>query len=312
MSADKQRILVIKHSALGDFIQAMGPFAAIRAHHPAARITLLTTKPFVALAQACPYFDDVWTDSRPKVWEVAALMKLRRMLRSVKFDMVYDLQTSDRSSTYFHLMGDPPWSGIAHGCAYPHDNPDRDKMHTLDRQAEQLAMAGISPTPPPDLSWLRADLTRFNLPLRYALLVPGGAAHRPAKRWPSDRFAALGTQLSAQGITPVLLGTHMDGDAIRVITGNCPTALSLATRTDFADITELARHALAAVGNDTGPMHLIAAAGCPSLVLFSAESDPALCAPRGAVGVLQAEDLAQMPLERVAEALRQRMAPLHG
>ncbi|HAK62204.1 MAG TPA: ADP-heptose--LPS heptosyltransferase, partial [Alphaproteobacteria bacterium] len=41
----KQRILVIKLGALGDFILAMGPFKAIRHHHAGAHITLLTTPP---------------------------------------------------------------------------------------------------------------------------------------------------------------------------------------------------------------------------------------------------------------------------
>ena len=45
------RILIIKLGALGDFAQAFGPFAAIRAHHPAAEITLLTTPPFAPLAR---------------------------------------------------------------------------------------------------------------------------------------------------------------------------------------------------------------------------------------------------------------------
>ena len=47
-----RRVLVIKLGALGDFVQGFGPFAAIRAHHPTAHITLLTTRPFAALAEA--------------------------------------------------------------------------------------------------------------------------------------------------------------------------------------------------------------------------------------------------------------------
>ena len=58
------RLLVIKLGALGDFVQAMGPAAAIRAHHPDAEITLLTTAPFAELARAAPYFDRVWIDER--------------------------------------------------------------------------------------------------------------------------------------------------------------------------------------------------------------------------------------------------------
>ncbi|SVC64277.1 uncharacterized protein METZ01_LOCUS317131, partial [marine metagenome] len=49
-------ILVIKLGALGDFIQACGPFKAIREHHSGAKITLLTTKPFASIAVASNYF----------------------------------------------------------------------------------------------------------------------------------------------------------------------------------------------------------------------------------------------------------------
>ncbi len=41
-----ERILVIKHGALGDFLLATGAFQAIRRHHANAEITLLTTRPY--------------------------------------------------------------------------------------------------------------------------------------------------------------------------------------------------------------------------------------------------------------------------
>jgi ADP-heptose:LPS heptosyltransferase len=290
----------------------MGPFAAIRAHNADAKITLLTTKPFVALAEQCPYFDDVWIDSHPRPWEVAGLMRLRKKLRSVKFDMVYDLETSDRSSSYFHLMGDPPWSGTANNCSHPHANPDRDQMHIVDRQAEQLAMAGIETTPPADLSWIRADAGRFFLPARYALIVPGSAPHRPSKRWPADRFASVANYLATRGVTPVLLGTRDDEDQIKAVVNDSPAALSLCGRTDFMDIVALARDAAGAVGNDNGPMQFIAAAGCPSIVLFSADSDPALCAPRGLVAVLRKDDLSSLDVDCVLAALREGAASLRN
>jgi ADP-heptose:LPS heptosyltransferase len=304
------RILVIKLSALGDFVQAMGPFAAIRGRHPDARITLLTTKPYVELAEQSPYFDEIWVDSRPRPWEVAGVMRLRRMLRSAKFDMVYDLQTSERSTTYYRIMGSPNWSGIATDCSHEHANPDRDLMHTIDRQAEQLSMAGIPTTPLPDLSWVSADVARFRMPERFVLLVPGGAPHRPAKRWPAQLYAELGNALAEQGAVPVILGTHHDAEQIEPIIAACPHAMSLSGQTSFADIAVLARAAAGAVGNDTGPMHLIAASGCPSVVLFSAESDPSLCAPRGLVTVLQAPDLAELALPTVLAALSEGPAAL--
>lgn len=296
-------VLVIKLGALGDFVQATGPFAAIRRHHPDDRITLLTTRPFAAFAHASPWFDAVWTDARPRLWDVAGWLALRRRLRRGGFAMVYDLQTSDRSAWYYRLMGRPPWSGIAAGCSHPHANPGRDAMHTLDRQAEQLRMAGIAAVPPPDLSWVRADVGRFALPDRYALLVAGGAPHRPAKRWPADRFAELATRLADAGVTPVLLGTASEAAELQRIAAACPAARSLAGATDLADLVVLARHAVAAIGNDTGPMHVAAAANCPSLVLFSAESDPTLCAPRGRVAVLRRDRLSDLGVEAVAATL---------
>ena len=268
------RILVIKLSALGDFVQAMGPFAAIRAHHKGAHITLLTTAPYADFARAGPWFDEVWVDARPKFWQLDAMLALRRRLIAGRFAMVYDLQTSDRSGWYFRLMGRPNWSGIAPGCSHPDSNPEREHIHTIERQAIQLRLAGIPDTPPPDLSWVTADVARFALPARYALLVPGGAPHRPAKRWPVEHYVALAKSLAGRGIAPVLIGTREDAGPIAGIDGAVIEARSLLGRTGFADIAALARHAVAAVGNDSGPMHLIAAANCPSVVLFSAASDP--------------------------------------
>lgn len=301
------RILVIKLSALGDFVQAFGPFAAIRAHHPHSRITLLTTKPFAELAAASPYFDEVWIDDKPKIFQIKALRALSRRLRQGGFSRVYDLQTSDRSTSYYRLMGgrrsQVEWSGIVRRNALFHDNPFRDTMHTVERQTEQLSLAGIPLVPPPDLAWAEADIGRFRLGERFVLMVPGGAPHRPAKRWPALSFAALGRRLAEQGWSPVLLGTAKESAALAEIVQACPSAVDLSGQTDFRDILALGRRASAAIGNDTGPMHLAAAAGCPAVVLFSAESDPTLCAPRGKVTVLRRDDLAQLTVGEVDDAL---------
>lgn len=309
-SAAGGRILVIKLGALGDVVLALGPFAAIRRHHADSHITLLTTPPFAGFLRASGYFDTVWAEGRPRLCDVGQWLALRRALRAGRFDRVYDLQTSDRSGWYFRLMGPgrrPEWSGIVRGCSHPHANARRDLMHTVERQAEQLAMAGIAVTPPADLSWVEADVSRFALPGRYVLLVPGGASHRPAKRWPADRYGALAARLASRGLVPVILGGPDEtglGAAVRAL---CPAAVDLAGQTTLAEIAVLARSAAAAVGNDTGPMHLIAAAGCPSLVLFSAESDPALTAPRGpAVTVLRRPSLADLAVADVEAALTMR------
>jgi len=303
------RVLVIKLGALGDVVQALAPFAAIRAHHAGAHITLLTTGPFTTFAEACGSFDEVWTDNRPKAGEIGKWRALRRRLRGAAFSRVYDLQTSDRSSFYFRLFWPgpwPEWSGIARGCSHPHGDPNRDTMHTVERQAEQLRMAGVADIPPVDLSWADADISRFGLSVPYVLLVPGGAAHRPAKRWPKDRYATLASELAGQGIGSVILGGEDERAVANEIATTSPKTLNLSGQTDLFDIAALARNARGAIGNDTGPMHLIAAAGCPSVVLYSYDSDPALCAQRGTrVTILRRPILDDLAAEEVQTALDQ-------
>ncbi len=303
--------LVIKLGALGDFVQALGPFAAIRNHHPGQRITLLTTEPFAEFARALGLFDEVWTGGRPGALDVRGWLGLRRRLLGGNFGRVYDLQTSDRSSFYYRLFWPgpaPEWSGIAKGCSHPHVNPDRDSMHTVERQAEQLAMAGIGEYvktgPDQDFSWATADISRFGLGERYALLVPGGALHRPAKRWPAEHFGAVAWALAEKGVEPVLIGSAVEAGVMADIKAHCPEARDLAGQTTLLELAALGRGAAAAVGNDTGPMHLIAAVGCKSVVLYSNESDPALCGQRGpAVTILRRDRLADLSAAEVLDGL---------
>ncbi|HEY9217708.1 MAG TPA: lipopolysaccharide heptosyltransferase family protein, partial [Phenylobacterium sp.] len=181
------KILVIKLSALGDFVLALAAMRRIREAHPDAHITLLTTPPFEGLAKACPYFDAVESDGRPR--GLGEWLSLLIRLRRARYDRVYDLQTSSRSSLIFYglLPFAPQWSGIALGASHPHRNRRRNHMHTLERQADQLMEAGIWPdapteplsAPPPDVSWV-ADTVETPRPgsgvaRPIVLLVPGGS-----------------------------------------------------------------------------------------------------------------------------------------
>jgi ADP-heptose:LPS heptosyltransferase len=303
--ASVQRILVIKLGALGDFVLALGPCAAIRNHHPHAHIILLTTAPYLDFADASKYFDEVWIDDRMPWWRLDCWLALRRRLNGVGFDRVYDLQTSDRSGWYFRLIGrNTEWSGIVAGCSHLHDNPDRDRMHTLERQAEQLAIAGIETVPPPELVWVTAEIDQFEIGTSSVLIAPGGAPHRLGKRWPASSYLALARALVEAGYQPVLIGTSSELEVSQFIVAGCDGVKDLTGQTTLLEIAELTRVASAAVGNDTGPMHIAAVAGCRSVVLFSSDSDPALTAPRGkGVTVLRQETLADLPVDDVLAAL---------
>jgi ADP-heptose:LPS heptosyltransferase len=312
-------ILVIKLSALGDFVQAFGAFARIRGAHPDARITLLTTPPYAALAAASPYFDQVADDGRPG--SLAGAVALIGRLRRQRLTRVYDLQGNNRTNLLFQALRPwpPVWSGVALGCALPHRNPDRMLMHTLERQAQQLSDAGIWPdapteagqAPAPDVAWMLklpavAPTEALGASRPVALLIPGAAPHRPAKRWPAPCYADLARRLQALGFAVQLIGGPGEADLGKAIESEAPDVLNLIGRTDLAGLVALGANAALAVGNDTGPTHLVAAAGAPTVALFSSDSDPALCAPRGRVTVLAQSNLADLSVETVmATALTQ-------
>lgn len=301
---DPQKLLVIKLGALGDIVQAFGPLAAIRRHHPRAHLTVLTTAPYESLMRACPYVDDVMIDTRPRAADFTAWWRLWRALQARRFERVYDLQNNDRTALYLRLLAGADSVGAARGATIRNAAPDRTAGHAFDGHAQTLALAGIADVRLDDLSWMTADLAGFALPPRFVLLVPGAAPSRPRKRWPPAHYAALAHDLDAAGLAPVIIGTAADADAAAVIVQSCPAAIDLCGRTDLSALPMLARAAVAAVGNDTGPMHMIAAAGCPALVLFSHDSDPARHAPRGRdVQTLRVADLADLPVAAVWRAL---------
>jgi len=290
-------ILVIKHGAFGDVVLAFRAFAGIRRAHPRAHITLLTTAPFVPLMTRSPWFDHIEVDNRLPLWHIPAVRRLRRQLRG--YDMVYDLQTSSRSSRYFLLAGRPAWSGIAKGCAFPHNNPVRRTMHTRERIAEQLAIAGIKDLPEPDLAWLtNTDISRHRLPAHFALLVPGASVRRPEKRWPLSKFKALADGLALPRVVVGGPDEQMPDDV---------SGVNLIGQTSLLELAAITARASLAIGNDTGPMHLAAALGVPSVVLFSHASDPALAAPRyphgGRPTILRAPSLADLPVAQVLSSL---------
>ncbi len=308
----QDNILVIKLGALGDFIQALGPMAAIRAHHPHDTITLLTTPPFEALARDCGYADNVWARTRPKWHDIKGWLNLRKDLNGGKFKRVYDLQNNDRTALYFKLFKPvPEWSGAAPGASLRNASPDRSIGKAFYGHVQTLAIAGITGIVPDTLSWMKGRTDFPGLRAPYILIVPGGSPKHPEKRWPPSYFAALCAKAAAAGYQPVILGAKAEEGIAAEIAASAPGALNLAGQTGFYDIAALARGAAAALGNDTGPMHIIAPTGCKSIVLFSAVSQPNRHAPLGAhVATIQEADLKKLSADAVWSVLKDQLASL--
>tara|TARA_R110000868_G_scaffold218576_2_gene469084 strand:+ start:13661 stop:14572 length:912 start_codon:yes stop_codon:yes gene_type:complete len=277
-----EKILVIKLGALGDFVQATGAFSAIRQHHADAEITLLTTKGMMPFAKDNPNFDKIHIDTRQKLYNLSYLKRLMGMLRG--YDMVYDLQTNDRTNfAYYFLAGRPAWCGIAPCCTYKQVNPLRGQMHTLDRLADQLKVAGVENMDAPNLLYAAKDsaeiVREYGLDLsKLILLVPGGSAHRPEKRW--SYFAELSDALMAKGYQTVLVGAGAEESLLNEIEKKC-AAINLCNKTSIGELIDLSSKAAFVIGNDTGPTHIAVASGAKGAVLFGSASNPKRCAPRG-------------------------------
>lgn len=312
-SPPHRKILIIKLGALGDFIQALGPMASIRRHHPHAHITLLTTSPFVSFGLACGYVDQVWTDTRPKWHELKDWIMLRRKLKDGQFDRVYDLQNNDRTALYLKLIGaqQVEWVGAAPGASHRNDSTARTQGTGLAGHIDTLARVGIDDIEVDDLRWVAGDFAHFiqheGLKKPYILLVPGSAPTRPEKRWPAENYAQLARIIDGWGYQPVIIGTQSEQDIAARICALHPATLNLTGKTALFDLTVLARYAAGAIGNDTGPMHLIAPTGCPSLILFSRHSNPARHAPSGPqVKVHQVDELKDLKVEVVEKLIGNR------
>lgn len=298
-------ILIIKLGALGDIIQSLGPMKAIRRHHPDARITVLTTKIYADLIRASGYADDVRIDARPKWHQVKEWFALSRMLNSGHFTRVYDLQNNDRTAMYFRLFKTKPeWVGVAKGASHRNTSPARTAGQAFDGHVQTLGLAGIHDITFDRMEWMGGDIAHMGVQAPYILIVPGSAPTRPEKRWPASSYGALCDALSTRGIQPVLIGTKNESTVMDDIIKICPGALNLAGKTNFMDIAALARGAAGAIGNDTGPMHIIAPTGCPSVILFSRFSNPTRHAPKGdALHIMQSDDLASMTVDDVLKKI---------
>lgn len=305
--ANPEKICVVKLGALGDFIQALGPMKAIRAHHANAHITLITTNPFKSFGEKCGYFDATWIDSKPKLHQPAKWLTLRKKLISAQFDRVYDLQNNDRTELYFRLYPKskrPEWVGAARGASHENSSPERIAGHAFEGHKMTLARAGIENIDIDTLDWLKQADNKFNLPSPYILFIPGSAPQHPQKRWPAENYAALATRLAQKKITSVLLGTNAEKEVTEKIAADAQHAIQLTGKTSLFDIAALAHNAYAAVGNDTGPMHMISATGCKTLTLFSSHSNPLRHAPKGLnAHVLQESNLKILDVEKVEKKL---------
>lgn len=277
----EEKILIIKFGGLGDIILSLDAIFSIYCHHKNNKIVLITEKPFKSIFTKTGFFEEVLIIKR-SLFYLFDIRQIRKKTISYNFSHVYDLQTSRRSSyylKYFFKRGSIT-NGIGKYAKLNHLNPRRNFMHTIDRQKEQMELSNIKFSLMDNYDWLCDK--NIDIPTsKFALIVPGGSKRRPYKRIPKLIYEKIIKFLLKKKIKPILIGSLDDRKICSQLSLISKEILNLCTLTSISQIFFLAKHSSFSVGNDTGPMHIIARANKKTVVFFTKFSDPKLCKPTG-------------------------------
>ena len=285
-----KNILVIKMSALGDIIHALPTLHALRMLYPDARISWLVEPQFASVLPDAPYIDEKIIFHKNTLKKQGFFQKLRHLralgksLKNRHFDLVIDLQGLAKSSLIALLSGCKNRIGyceMREGSSFitrPISGLHA-KGHIVERYLDvarylgATVEKGVFPLPAvfEDAS-VDGLLSEGFVHGPYAVIFPG--AGWQTKEWDVDRYAQLARLLIEEGIYVVVSGGPPDaekGEKIKKLV-NSEKLLNIVGRTDVPDIFALVRGALFCVGGDTGPLHIAAAVGTPTVSLFGPSS----------------------------------------
>ena len=295
------RILFISSTRIGDAVLSTGLLDHLMRAHPEARFTIVCGRVAEGVFRRMPRLDRLIAVEKRRYslhW-----LEIWGQLATTRWDLVVDL----RASAISWLLWTRRRAVIQGG---------RRPGHRLTHLA---ALLGVEPPPLPVIWTAPEDTARAAalLPEGQPWLVLGPTANWHRKVWPAARFAELALSLTApDGALPgagiAILGGPGDQErsmATPVLTA-LPQALDLVGKLDLPEVAAVMARAAIFIGNDSGLMHLAAAAGAPTLGLFgptpSDEYGPAGPKARavladGPPGQGAMEDL---PVARVLEAAK--------
>lgn len=267
-----RRILCITLSCVGDVVMSTPVLQALHERYPYARIDVVADSRASQLLSRCSYVGEILHKDKKTLFRGA--FGLLKRLRGRRYDLIVDLRTDGLT---WLLRSD---NKLTKRRARPYGNHSVERMMGVIR-----SLHGEAPIPPACV-WLEESDRRYagerlaRLPqgLRLAL-APGSAGARDRKAWPADNYAALANALQDQFSAVILAG----GPDERSLTDAIAEKLTLpyidATDTNLIQLAALLERCSLFVGSDSGPGHIAAAVGVPTLTLFG--RDHRDCLPWG-------------------------------
>ena len=294
-----RRVCLIKPSSLGDVVHALPVLASLKAAWPSARFSWVINKGLRSLVEGHPLLDEVIPFDRPAMrFSPAGIVRLGRFLADLharKFDLAIDLQGLFRSGVMARATGAPVRVGLAEAREgatrfYTHAIPtttDSGDVHAVDRLLLVAHALGGSTAParfdPPiaeaDHRWAAGVLEGVRGPR----LVLNVGARWLTKRWPPSSFAAVARRAVEElGAGLVAVGAAEDRGLVDELLGAIAPlpCLDLCGATSLPRLAAVAAAADLFLSNDTGPLHLAAAAGGRVLGVYTC-TEPARTGPYG-------------------------------
>lgn len=284
----EQRFLVVRLGSLGDIVHTFPAAAALRESFPGAEIVWLTHPRWKLLVESASVASQVWTvDTR----SMSSIRETRARLRAAPWTASIDYQGLWKSAALPFLGGVKKRIGFSSQTIREFGVPilytDRvgvNSRHICEQNGELSLRAGARKPTAPFTMTLPGDAAQkaaAHLSTRgierYVVLSPGGGWR--SKCWPADRFGSLCQGISKRlGLRCVLNGGPEDDELLAAVRAASGDADPLPYRGELGELMALLRGALCVVAGDTGPLHLAAALGKPSVALFG-PTDPARNGP---------------------------------
>jgi len=304
-------ILIIKHGALGDLIQITNALKSIRHKYPESKITLLTDIKFKFFSDRIIFIDEIIYENRPSFLRIDEWLTIILKIARRNFNIVFDLQNSDRTSVYYFFIrlfnSKVIWSGNRKGGKYKYHPKNFESVPIKDRIKNQLALMNIEIYDNPDISWM-LNKNIINLPNNdFVILLPGSSLEHKHKRWPAEKFAELANHLNERNIDSIILGqSHSEGEELKKIKLLAPKIIDFSNQ-DLDCLATTASKAIGAIGNDTGPTFIAAAVGCPITWLLSSHTDPNITQLLGSkVNTLKKDNISDITTDEVKNNLALR------